>query len=100
MNLLLLAHGFLGVQRLSGVDYFNGVAGFLREAFPRLVCWPSDSSLYYLLPHGSPVHAEWPAKHVAGQNPTGPSFAATWEVFANAMLAAFGWRSKRLLALD
>jgi len=32
----VLAHGFLGFQRLFGVDYFNGVEQFLRQAFPRL----------------------------------------------------------------
>jgi triacylglycerol lipase len=33
---LVLAHGFLGFKRLFGVDYFNGVAGFLCDAFPDL----------------------------------------------------------------
>ena len=33
---IVLAHGFLGFKRLFGVDYFNGVAEFLRETLASL----------------------------------------------------------------
>ena len=45
--------------------------------------------LYYLLVHSSPVYADWPIKHVTSHSSAGPSFAVTYEVFANAMFAAY-----------
>jgi Na+/H+ antiporter NhaD/arsenite permease-like protein len=45
--------------------------------------------LYYLLFHGSPIHAEWPAKHLVGSSSHGLNVHLTWAVFANAILVEF-----------
>jgi Na+/H+ antiporter NhaD/arsenite permease-like protein len=41
---------------------------------------------YYFWFHKQPIEAHWPAHHVALHSESGPSYALTWDVFANAML--------------
>ena len=44
---------------------------------------------YYLLLHGSPIEAHWPAHHLAEPSSTGANFYIAWSVFANAILNEF-----------
>ena len=45
--------------------------------------------LYYVLFHEHSVTGHFPAHHVVANDPDGPNLAATWAVFANAMLSEF-----------
>jgi Na+/H+ antiporter NhaD/arsenite permease-like protein len=42
--------------------------------------------IYYLTVHPQPIHAHWPAPHVASPSPTGLNLLLTAEVLANAIL--------------
>jgi Na+/H+ antiporter NhaD/arsenite permease-like protein len=45
--------------------------------------------VYYLLVHSSPLHAHWPAPHMASPSATGLNIVLTGEVLANAILNEF-----------
>ena len=45
--------------------------------------------LYYLCVHSTPIHADWPAAHLAMPAPTGLNLGQTAEVLANAILSEF-----------
>jgi Na+/H+ antiporter NhaD/arsenite permease-like protein len=44
---------------------------------------------YYVWIHKQPIEAHWPAHHVALHSESGPSYALTWNVFANAVLQEY-----------